>query len=351
MIALINEACANGARLSKVCAVLEISVRTLQRWSEAGGAVKADGRKQASATRKPANKLSEHECQQIVELANSPEFAHLPPSQIVPILADQGRYIASESSFYRILREADQLAHRGRAKPAKRKRPKALQADAPNQLWSWDITYLPTTVKRIFFYLYLIMDVFSRKIVGWEVYESESADQAAKIFHKAYLREGIAGDGLVLHSDNGSPMKGATMLATLERLGVMPSFSRPSVSDDNPYSESLFKTLKYHPGFPDKPFETVDEARNWVIGFDHWYNDAHRHSRLRFVTPGQRHRGEDIAILAQRHQLYEAARMRRPERWSGLSRNWKSDDIVYLNPGKPMKNTQKKEVDFKQKAA
>ena len=206
---------------------------------------------------------------------------------------------------------------------------------------------MATTVKGVFFYLYLIVDVFSRKIVGWEVYESESADWAAKVFRKAYLREGIAGDALVLHSDNGAPMKGATMLATLQRLGVMPSFSRPSVSDDNPYSESLFKTLKYHPGFPDKPFESLEEARTWVAGFEHWYNEIHHHSALRFVTPGQRHRGEETAILEQRHVLYEAAKAQRPERWSGPTRNWEPEKTVYLNPGKPMK----KEVDLQQKAA
>jgi transposase InsO family protein len=346
VIAWINDACVAGARLSRACEVLEISPRTLQRWRE-DGEVKADGRKQAGARREPANKLSEVEHRKILDIANTPEFAHLPPSQIVPALADQGLYIASESSFYRVLREADQLARRGKARPATRQRPKPLQADAPNQLWSWDITYLATTVKGVFFYLYLIVDVFSRKIVGWEVYELESADWAAKVFRKAYLREGIAGDALVLHSDNGAPMKGATMLATLQKLGVMPSFSRPSVSDDNPYSEALFKTLKYHPGFPDKPFESLEEARTWVAGFEHWYNEIHHHSALRFVTPGQRHRGEDIAILEQRHVLYEAAKAQRPERWSGPTRNWELEEIVYLNPGKPMK----KEVDLKQKAA
>ena len=144
------------------------------------------------------------------------------------------------------MKEANQLTHRGKAKcQTKNNKPTYFTATAPNQVWSWDITYLPTTIKGIFFYLYLIMDVFSRKIVGWEVYEVESADYAAAVFRKAYLREGVAGDDLVLHSDNGSPMKGATMLATLQRLGVIPSFSRTSVSDDNPYSEALFKTLKY----------------------------------------------------------------------------------------------------------
>lgn len=309
--------------------------------------MKADGRQQAGAQREPANKLCEQERRQILDIANAPEFAPLAPSQIVPVLADRGLYIASESSFYRVLREANQLARRGKAKPPTRQRPTPLQASAPNQLWSWDITYLATTLKGRFFYLYLIMDVFSRKIVGWEVFETESAEQAAQVFHKAHLREGIRAQSLTLHSDNGSPMKGATMLSTLQRLGVMPSFSRPSVSDDNPFSEALFKTLKYHPGFPDKPFDSLQEAREWVAGFQRWYNEVHRHSGLKFVTPAQRHRGEEGVVLEQRHTLYQAAKARHPERWSGPSRNWEPETIVYLNPGKPMK----KEGDLKQKAA
>jgi putative transposase len=182
--------------------------------------------------------------------------------------------------------------------------------------------------------LYMIMDVYSRKIVGWEVCETESAEHASVLFRKTHLREGIAGRVLILHSDNDSPMKGATMLATLEKLGVMPSFSRPSVGNDNPYSESLFKTLKYHPGFPEKPFDTIEEARQWVAKLQDWFNEVHRHSALKFVTPGQRHRGEDIKILEKRKQLYEAQRSHRPERWSGTTRNWESDQVVFLNPNK-----------------
>ncbi|MEA3291361.1 MAG: IS3 family transposase, partial [Pseudomonadota bacterium] len=346
VITCIDAACQAGARLSRACRVVAISPRTLQRW-RADGEVKADGRQAAGARRTPANKLSDQERRRILDLVNEPAFAHLPPSQIVPALADQGRYVASESSFYRVLREADQLAHRGKAKAPRHYRPQPLQASAPNQLWSWDITYLATTVHGIFFYLYLIMDVFSRKIVGWEVFASESAEQAAQVFRKAYLHEEIAGNLLRLHSDNGSPMKGATMLSTLQWLGVMPSFSRPSVSDDNPYSEALFKTLKYHPCYPDKPFDNLQEAREWVAGFQHWYNEVHRHSALKFVTPAQRHRGEDSVILEQRHALYQAAKIQHPERWSGPTRNWEPEEIVYLNPGKPIT----KEVHLTQKAA
>ena len=180
------------------------------------------------------------------------------------------------------------------------------------------------------------MDIFSRKIVGWEVYGIESAEHAASVFRKAHLREAVGTQSLVLHSDNGSPMKGATMLATLHQLGVTPSFSRPSVSDDNPFSEALFKTLKYHPGCPDKPFDTLEDARTWVARFQTWYNDSHRHSGIKFVTPNERHRGDDQAILDQRTTLYELAKSNHPERWSGSTRNWSRIDSVCLNPGKPI---------------
>ena len=310
----------------------------MQRW-RLHDEIPADGRKAASRDRVPANKLTEAERSTILGIANQEKFASMPPSQIVPKLADQGVYIASESTFYRTLRAEKQLAHRGRTKPAKNKRPDALVATEPNQVWSWDITYLSTTVKGLYFYLYLIMDVFSRKIVGWEVYVEESAELAALTLRKAYLREGIAGRTITLHSDNGSPMKGATMLGTMQNLGVMPSFSRPSVSNDNPYSESLFKTLKYHPGLPEKPFDTVDEARQWVAGFQKWYNEIHQHSAIKFVTPGQRHRGEDEAILNKRALLYEMARAAMPQRWSGVCRNWTRPAEVSLNPNKSAKSS------------
>jgi putative transposase len=302
-MALVRGACADGARLEAACAVLGVGPRSLQRWAEGGG-VKADGRLAAARGRTPANKLGPAERRRILATANSPEFAGLPPSQMVPRLADRGEYIASESSVYRVLREAGQAARRGKAKAPGRRRPPAWVADGPNQLWSWDITYLASTVAGLFFYLYLIMDVFSRKIVGWEVHTEQGSGQAAALFRQAHWREGVAGGELVLHSDNGSPMKGATLLVTLQKLGVVASFSRPSVSNDNPYSESLFKTCKYRPGFPDRPFESLGHARAWVAGFAAWYNDEHRHSGIRFVTPGERHRGEDIAVLEQRKAVY-----------------------------------------------
>ena len=321
MIVLIEEAVTAGARLAKACKVVGISVRTVQRYRR-HGEIKPDGRKAAAVGRVPANRLSEQERADILETANQPKFANLPPSQIVPVLADEGRYLASESSFYRVLRDQDQLTHRGRAKAPSHSRPQPLEATAPNQVWSWDITYLSTTVKGLYFYLYLIMDIFSRKIVGWEVYAEESADHAASIIQKSYLREGIAGQPLILHSDNGSPMKGATMLGTLQKLGVMPSFSRPSVSNDNPYSESMFRTCKYCPSYPAGGFATMDEARTWVQTFVHWYNYNHHHSGIKFLTPNQRHSGQGEEILSKRHQLYESAKAKHPERWARNTRDW-----------------------------
>ena len=332
VIVLLNEAMATGARQAQACEVLGLSKRTLQRW-QTGETVHCDQRPLRDY--QPPHKLTEIERAEVLSVANSDEFGHLPPSQIVPRLADQGRYLASESTFYRVLKEENQLAHRRSERPAQtRAKPRAICATAPNQLYSWDITYLASTVLGQFFYLYLFLDIFSRKIVGWQVYEEESSALAGDVLRDLCHREGIQSDQLILHSDNGSPMKGATMLATLQQLGVMPSMSRPAVSNDNPYSESLFKTLKYRPKYPLKPFDGVSEARDWVTGLVEWYNHEHRHSAIRFVTPAQRHEGLDEDLLNNRQAVYEAARVRNPKRWSGSVRNWQRIQEVHLNPDK-----------------
>jgi len=330
IIKLIDEARISGARQPQACEIIGISTRTLQRWQQDDT---HDGR--IDARHAPANKLTAIEMQRIIQTANKPEYADLSPGKIVPKLADKGVYIASESTFYRVLKEADQLQHRQKAKPDRQvKKPRALTATGPNQIFTWDITYLPTQVKGIFLYLYLVMDIYSRKIVGWQVHEEESSTLASGLMTDICQREDIMPDQVTLHSDNGSPMKGATMLATLQELGVIPSFSRPSVSNDNPYSESLFRTLKYRPEYPEKPFSNLLSARGWVQGFVDWYNFEHLHSAIQFVTPAQRHTGEDIEILAKRKRVYEQAKLEKPERWSGEIRNWKPVAEVYLNPEK-----------------
>ena len=184
----------------------------------------------------------------------------------------------------------------------------------------------------MFFYLYIIMDVWSRKIVGWDVQAMESMEWASLLVDRSCRQLGVDPEGLILHSDNGGPMKGSTMLATLQRLGIVASFSRPRVSDDNPYSEALFRTLKYRPEYPRRPFANIEEARNWVRGFVRWYNSEHLHSAIRFVTPDDRHFGRDREILAQRRCVYEKARKRHPERWTGDIRNWEPISAVTLNP-------------------
>ncbi|MFO7921555.1 MAG: IS3 family transposase [Nioella sp.] len=330
-IALINEAVTAGARHAKACAELDISDRTLRRWTK-DGEVHADQRPLVSRP-EPANKLSAAERATVLEACNSESFASLPPSQIVPKLADQGRYLASESSFYRILRSDGQLHHRGRARPpVRRKPPASYKAAAPCEVWTWDITWMPGPVAGLFFYLYLIVDIFSRKIVGWEVHECESAELAAILIRQAVLAEGCIARPLVLHADNGSPMKGATMKVTMEKLGITASYSRPRVSNDNPFSEALFRTCKYRLDWPTKGFATKADAQAWVKSFANWYNGEHLHSAIRFVTPDARHAGIDRATLASRASLYANARAQNPERWSGKTRNWQPAGPVWLNP-------------------
>jgi putative transposase len=327
---LAKEAVTGGARRKRVCEVMGISVRTMERWEKEPE--KPDQRRGPKTV--PKNKLTENECREVLRIATCPEFRDSPPVQIVPRLADRGEYVASESTFYRLLRAAKLLAHRGRAKAPARHRPDPHVATGPRQVWSWDITYLRSRVAGIFFYLYLVMDVYSRKIVGWEIFEKEDSAYASQVIEEACRREGVRKDELVLHADNGGPMKGSTLLVTLQKLGVTPSFSRPSVSDDNAFSESLFRTVKYCPQFPDGPLDSVQEWRVWMTQFERWYDTSHLHSEIQYVTPEDRHNGRDIEILARRKRVYEEAKKRNPERWSRGTRNWEPITVVRLNPRK-----------------
>lgn len=332
VLQLISDACESGARRSMAAKLLGLTIRTLQRWANRGA---IDKRKGSRAM--PANKMSDDERQQIINTLESPKFAGLNPNQIVPRLADQGIFLGSESTMYRILRMLKMNTHRQASKPSQKASPVPLSADAPNQLWSWDISYLPSKVRGQFYYLYMVMDLYSRKAVACQVYDSESGELAADLITDACIREKISKDQITLHSDNGSPMKSVTMLTKLQDLGVMPSFSRPSVSNDNPFSESLFRTLKYRPEYPEKPFENIVEARDWAHRFVNWYNTEHLHSGIRFVTPENRHSGNDIMILANRHQIYQDAKSRHPERWTGKTRNWKPASEVVLKKFKRLK--------------
>lgn len=324
--------------MSKACKRLGITERTYYRWQSLHRDYQSYEDRRAYADHSdPVNKLTPEERQKVLDTVNEERFASMPPCEIVPTLADEGEYIASESTFYRILREEKMQNHRGRSQtPGKHGKPTSYTATAPNQVWTWDITYLNGPVKGVFFYLYLIIDIFSRDVVGWEVWEEESAEHASTLIRRTCLAQGrLTTKPLVLHSDNGSPMKGATMLETLYALGITPSNSRPRVSNDNPYSESLFKTLKYRPNYQPKGFETIEEARKWCGSFVQWYRHEHRHSGIRFLTPASRHAGESETILANRSKVYEAAKTKHPERWNGRNtRNWDNIEEVHLNPDK-----------------
>ncbi|GAB7550467.1 hypothetical protein CS8_101830 [Cupriavidus sp. 8B] len=324
----------DGARLRLACETAGIDLRTLQRWKAGEGLTSGDRRPDAVRPT-PAHALSPAERATLLSVANEARFADMPPARIVPMLADEGVYIASESSFARVLREHGQTEHRGRAKAPKVIRPPTTYiATAPRQVWCWDMTYLPATVIGQWFHLYLILDLYSRKIVGWEVHDSDDSLHAAHLVRRTALAEGIATMPVkpVLHGDNGATLKATTVLAMLYWLGVKPSYSRPRVSDDNAYAESLFRTAKYRPEFPVNGFVDLDAARAWATHFVRWYNVDHRHSGIRYVSPSQWHVGDDRKILAARHEIYLQARERTPARWSGSTRNWTPVGAVTLNP-------------------
>jgi transposase InsO family protein len=269
----------------------------------------------------------------MMAICHEPRFADVPPSQMVPRLADEGTYLASEASFYRVLRAANEQQHRGRAAKAVVSAPPRHRATGANSLWAWDITFLASSsVVGRFFYLYAILDLWSRKIVAWEVHDTESGERAAELVEKAAWREHLRRRPLILHADNGAAPTAYTLKAKLEALGIRPSHSRPGVSDDNAHMEAWFRTAKYRPSYPIKGFVDIESARAWALKLVTWYNGEHRHSAIGFVTPDQRHAGDAPALLAARKRVYEAARARNPRRWSRTTRRWHNPEHVWLNP-------------------
>ncbi len=333
MLGIVEELKSEGVPQKQTCELLGISPRTLQKWRKQGiGEDRRTGPKSP-----PKNKLTERERKMMLEILNSPEFRDLSPKQIVPRLADRGLFVASESTMYRVLREEGQNTHREKSRPpVKRAKPAPKVATAPNQVWCWDITYLKTMIGGVFFYLYVVLDVWSRKIVAWEIFDAENAENSILLFRKAFSQDGVDPGKIILHNDRGGPMKHGTFKAFLENLGVFQSFSRPRVSDDNPFIEAAFRTVKYRPGYPDLGFETMEDANAWMNHFVDWYNNHHLHSAIRFVTPNDRHEGREKEILANRKRVYEEARKLHPERWSRGTRNWEPISEVVLNPSLEM---------------
>jgi putative transposase len=273
-----------------------------------------------AAMRRPAAPplaLSATERQRIVELLTGARFVDVTPYTAWARLMDEdGLYLASVRTFYRVLaaeglvqERRNQLVHPAHVKPE-------LVATGPNQVWSWDITRLRATIKWQFFYLYVLLDIFSRYVVGWLVAGAENAGLAQALIEETCEKYRIARDTLTLHSDRGSPMRAKTTAELFVDLGVAASFSRPRVSNDNPFSEAQFKTLKYRPEFPQR-FDGIEHARSHLRGFFAWYNNEHRHSAIGFMTPASVHFGHAAAIDARRRRVLEAAYAAHPQRFKG----------------------------------
>ncbi len=262
----------------------------------------------------PARSLSDAEREQVLELLHSERFVDCSPAQVWATLLDEGRYLASERTMYRLLaangevrERRDQLAHPPYARPE-------LLACRPNEVWSWDISKLKGPAKWTYYYLYVILDVFSRYAVGWTVQQRESAQLAEALIAQAAEQQSIARGQLTVHADRGSSMRSKPVAMLLSDLGVTKTHSRPYTSTDNPYSEAQFKTLKYRPGFPAR-FDSIEHARAFCRQFFGWYNDAHRHSGIGLMTPATVHHGQAEEAHAARQRVLDAAYAAAPERF------------------------------------
>jgi transposase InsO family protein len=319
----LNNAGCMGISKTLFCEIAGISLRTIQRWTSGDMTDKRKG-----AVKAVRNKLTKEEEEKIIDVCCDRRFTDLNPYEIVAILAQEGIYMASESTIYRVLKKNMLLKNRSGCKNRVYKKPEEIKADGPDQVYSWDITYLKTRIRGIYYYLYVFMDIWSRKITAWGIFDEENGEHAKTILMEYCMLNRIKIK--VVHSDNGAPMKSAIFLGLLEFLGVAKSFSRPRTSNDNAYSESLFKTVKYNAGYPGC-FDSIEEARKWFEGFKNWYNTRHLHSGIMYVTPDDRHAGRDKEILIKRRAVYIKARNNNSVRWSRHCKKWKYEDVVYLN--------------------
>jgi transposase InsO family protein len=269
---------------------------------------------------------------------NSARFMEQAPRQVYAALLDEGRYLCHWRTMYRILAAHGEVCERRLIRRHPTYKKPELLAEHPNNVWSWDITWLRGAQKLEKYPLYTVLDIFSRYVVGWMIAEVESSDLAKQLIAETARKQGIQPDQLTLHADNGSPMKGKPLSQLLVDLGITRSHSRPHTSDDNPFSEAQFKTMKYRPDYPDR-FGSIDEARTWARAFFAWYNDQHYHSRLNLMTPASVHYGEAIAVQAQRQSVMSAAFQAYPARFRGGIPIIKGAPTpVYINPPKPAGN-------------
>jgi len=325
------EQLAETVGVSRACQALEVPRSSLYRVRHA----KANP-KPASEPAAPPRALSQAEKAQVRQILNSQRFQDSPPREVYASLLDEGQYLCSWRTMYRILDEndevrerRDQLRHPSYVKPE-------LLATKPNQLWSWDITKLLGPVKWTYYYLYVILDVFSRFVVGWTISAQETASLAKELITETCSRQAVQPEQLTIHADRGSSMTSKPVAQLLADLGVTKTHSRPHVSNDNPYSEAQFKTMKYRPDYPQR-FGSQQDARNWARDFFFWYDYEHHHSALGLLTPADVHYARAQAILQQRQLVLLAAYQKNPERFvKGLPRPLQLPEAVWINPPKPV---------------
>ena len=280
----------------------------------------------------PARSLSKKERERVVEVLSSERFVDRSPAEVFATLLDEKKYFCSERTMYRVLAECqpvrerrNQLQHPQYSKPE-------LMATAPNQVWSWDITKLLGPKKWTYYYLYVLLDIYSRYAVGWMVADRENSALAGRLIEETCTKQGVEPKILTLHSDRGSPMTSKCTAQLLADLGVTRSLSRPQVSDDNPFSEAQFKTLKYHPGFPGR-FTEIDHATRHCRSFFPWYNTEHRHGGIAMLTPADVHYGRAQAMLKHRHRTLADAWAAHPERFvHGIPEPRPLPEAVWINP-------------------
>ena len=284
---------------------------------------------------RPTRSLSQAEQQKVLEVLHSERFVDQSPAEVYATLLDEGIYLCSLRTLYRILAEHEEVRERRNQRRHPVYQKPQLLATGPNQLWSWDITKLPGPGKYTYFHLYVILDVFSRYVVGWMVAHRESEILAERLIRLTCQKQQIQPQQLTLHADRGSSMRSKTVALLLSDLGITKSHSRPHVSNDNPFSEAQFKTLKYQPQFP-KQFGSIEDARTFCHPFFDWYNHDHHHSGIGWLTPAMLHYGQAEHVVQQRQQVLLAAYLAHPERFvQGQPSPPSVPTEVWINPPQP----------------
>jgi putative transposase len=311
----------------EACKATGFSRATLHRYSS------SKPQQQPTRSRKPSpRKLTAAEEDRVLEILSEDRFIDRAPAEIVAMLMDEDIYVGSERSFYRIMHKHSEVMERRKVARRTVYAPPRLVATRTHEVWTWDITKLRGPGRLVFFHLYVIIDIYSRYVVGWLIADREDGALAAQLIKTAITRLGVDATKLTVHSDRGSAMKSVPVVKLLKNLGATKTHSRPYVSDDNPFIESSFKTMKYGPGFPEQ-FNSLEEAEAYLVKYFHWYNNEHRHSGIAMMTPAQVHFGKTEEVATKRDEVLKKAYEQHPERFvKGKSRAERPAEVVYINP-------------------